>query len=162
MTWRLACSLLAALVLTLLMPASEALARCCGASCCRIEGDCFTTGEANPDNPCEMCDPSSAPLAWTAVPGCTPPEDAGMSMPDAGPTDEDAGTPAEEDAGTPAETDAGTTPEVDSGTTPTADAGSGDDSGDDDGGCAAGGSGAFGGLFGLLLLGLRRKQGALR
>ncbi len=163
MTSKLIASLALAMFVTLLMPASDALARCCGASCCLIDGTCRTTGEVNPDNACEMCDPSSAGTAWTTIDGCgddagTPEEDAGMSMDeDAGMSmpDEDMGTPAGTDMGTPAGTDMGTSSGTDAGTT-------GDDSGDgDDGGCAAGGSGAFGGLFGLLLLGLRRKKGTL-
>lgn len=148
------------MLITLLMPASEALARCCGASCCFIDGMCRTTGEVNPDNSCEMCDPSSAGTAWTTIDGCgddagTGDEDAGMSM------DEDAGMSMPgEDMGPPAGTDMGT-PGTDMGTPSGTDMGTsgGDDDGSDDGGCSAGGTGAFGGLFGLLLLGLRRKKG---
>lgn len=30
---------------------------CCGASCCLIGGTCYTTGEENPSNSCEVCMP---------------------------------------------------------------------------------------------------------
>lgn len=160
MTSRLIAGLAAFVFAALLMPTSEALARCCGGSCCLIDDVCRDTGDTNPDNVCEVCDPSSAGTAWTAVADCTPDagieEDAGMSM------EEDAGTSTETDAGTSTGTDAGTSTGTDSGTSTAMDGGpTSDDSGSDDGGCAAGGSGAFGGLFGLLLLGLRRKKGTL-
>lgn len=37
--------------------ASQVEEICCGASCCLISGGCFTTGEENPSNSCEVCDP---------------------------------------------------------------------------------------------------------
>jgi len=149
MTSKLVLGFAVAILTTFLMPASEALAICCGGSCCRIDGTCYTTGEENPDNECQTCDPSNSQSAWTDTPDCTPAED------DAGVAEEDMGTATEVDMFTPAEEDMGSSSGTDGGST-------GDDSGSDgDGGCAAGGSGAFGGLFGLLLLGLRRKKGTL-
>jgi len=145
MTSKLVLGFAVAVLATFLMPVSEALAICCGGSCCSIAGTCYGTGDENPDDECQTCDPSNSQTAWTDTPGCTPGgEDAGVA-------EEDMGTPAEEDMGTPAEEDMGTPTGTDGGPT-------GDDSGSDDGGCAAGGSGAFGGLFGLLLLGLRRRK----
>lgn len=65
---------------------------CCGMECCLI-GTCRGRGQVNPDNSCEMCDPSTSQSEWTAIPGCVPP-----------------------DAGTPPATDAGsTTPPPDDG-----------------------------------------------
>ena len=153
---KLALGFAVAVLTTFLMPVSEALAVCCGGGCCCLDGETQGPGDVNPANPCEVCDPATDQMSWTAVEDCSPDagvdEDAGMSV------DEDAGTPAT-DAGTTG-TDAGTTSGTDSGPPASMDAGpTDDDSGSDDGGCAAGGSGAFGGLFGLLLLGLRRKKG---
>lgn len=60
---------------------------CCGATCCLIEGMCLGTGQQNPRNPCEVCDPGQSAAAWTTTAGCTPP-DAGNTGgdPDAGST----------------------------------------------------------------------------
>lgn len=60
---------------------------CCGATCCLIEGMCLGTGQQNPRNPCEVCDPGQSQAAWTTMAGCTPP-DAGNTGgdPDAGST----------------------------------------------------------------------------
>jgi len=156
---KLALGFAVAVLATFLMPVSEALAVCCGGGCCCLDGDTQGPGDVNPANPCEVCDPSTDQMSWTPVADCTP--DAGV--------DEDAGVSTEEDAGTAATdagttgTDAGTTTGTDSGPPASMDAGpTDDDSGSDDGGCAAGGTGAFGGLFGLLLLGLRRKKGMHR
>ncbi len=144
MTSKLVIGFAVAILTTFLMPASEALAVCCGSDCCCVDGSIQGPGDTNPDNPCQVCDPSQSQMAWSEVPDC---------VADAGVSEEDAGTAAEEDAGTAGEEDAGSSTEMDGGPT-------GDDSGSrDDGGCAAGGGGAFGGLFGLLLLGLRRKKG---
>jgi len=51
---------------------------CCGANCCCPgigDGSPISTGDMNPDNPCEVCDPSTDPNSWTPVAGCG--EDAG-------------------------------------------------------------------------------------
>lgn len=155
MTSKLVLGFAVAVLATFLMPVSEALAVCCGANCCCIDDARQENGDTNPANPCQVCDPTNDTRNWTDVPDCE--ADAGVM------SEEDMGTPAEEDMFTPAEEDMFTPAEEDMGSSSGTDGGpTGDDSGsDDDGGCAAGGSGAFGGLFGLLLLGLRRKKGAL-
>lgn len=153
MTSKLVLGFAVAVVATFLMPVSEAYAICCGGSCCFIDSMCRNTGDTNPDDACQVCDPSSSQTEWTTMADCggedagMADEDAGMSMPG-----EDMGPPAGTDMGTPG-TDMGTPSGTDMGTS------GGDDDGSDDGGCSAGGTGAFGGLFGLLLLGLRRKKG---
>ena len=38
---------------------------CCGANCCLISGGCFTSGEENPSNACEVCDPGRNQGAFT-------------------------------------------------------------------------------------------------
>lgn len=157
MTSKLMLGFAVAILTTLMMPASEALAICCGGSCCLIDDVCRSTGDTNPENECQTCDPSNSQTAWTDTPDCTPGgDDAGVAEEDMGTsTEADMFTPAEEDMFTPAGEDMGSSSGTDGGST-------GDDSGSDgDGGCAAGGSGAFGGLFGLLLLGLRRKKETL-
>jgi len=79
---------------------------CCGANCCCPgigDGSPISAGDMNPDNPCEVCDPSETAMAWTPVPGCG--EDAGgMGGTDAGPgmTGTDAGpgmTGSDDDGG---------------------------------------------------------------
>lgn len=67
---------------------------CCGANCCCPgigDGTPISAGDVNPDNPCEVCDPSTTAMAWTAVAGCG--EDGGGGGTDAGPgmTGTDAG-----------------------------------------------------------------------
>jgi hypothetical protein len=153
MTSKLVLGAAVAVLMTFLMPASEALAVCCGSNCCCIDDATQGPGDTNPSNECQVCDPSTSQREWTDVAGCSADEDAGVADEDMGtPVEEDMFTPADEDMFTPAEDDMGTSSDPDGGPT-------GDDSGsDDDGGCAAGGSGAFGGLFGLLILGLRRKK----
>ncbi|MBX3274603.1 MAG: hypothetical protein KF729_30335 [Sandaracinaceae bacterium] len=129
---------------------------CCGANCCCIPGaGPLRTGDLNPANPCERCDPSRTPREWTAVPDC----DAGMpGETDAGSVEEDAGTPGADAGGPPMMTDGGAppvgtdagTPPVgtDAGTPPVGtDAGTGDGGGD---GCRAA-PGAPAGPVGLAL-----------
>lgn len=131
-------------------PEAEALARvdaiCCGASCCAIEGGCQRTGEMNPANSCQLCDPSESQTAWTDIPGCTPDADAGPAEVDAGPVETDAG-PVETDAG-PVETDAGST-------TPPPSGGGG-------GGCSVNQGQSTGawilGVLGALFLATRRRR----
>ncbi|MFK7987937.1 MAG: hypothetical protein AB8I08_18100, partial [Sandaracinaceae bacterium] len=50
--------------------ATEAI--CCGSACCAIpEGDAFQArDDVNPNNACEVCDPSVSNSEWTAVPSC--------------------------------------------------------------------------------------------
>ena len=105
---------------------------CCGATCCLIGGTCFTTGEANPEDACEVCDPGSSRSAFTNMCDAGAPADAepeGDSGPppmmDSGPMDDAGGDP---DAGE--EPDAGGDPDAGS----TADAGGGTDAGDGGGG----------------------------
>ena len=38
---------------------------CCGASCCLIGGTCYTTGEENPSNSCQVCDPGRSQGSFT-------------------------------------------------------------------------------------------------
>lgn len=66
------------------MPASEALAVCCGANCCCIDGNIQSSGDTNPANPCEICSPSASTTDWTPRSDCgsdagttTPPDDDG-------------------------------------------------------------------------------------
>lgn len=114
---------------------------CCGASCCLIGGDCYTSGETNPANTCEACNPSTSQTEFTAsADGC----DGGAApMPDAGGPMDAApeGDAGEDDAGAPmmdsgpmddagGDDDAGSDP--DTGTS--ADAGGGTDAGDGGGG----------------------------
>ncbi|MAQ16462.1 MAG: hypothetical protein CMN30_16925 [Sandaracinus sp.] len=59
---------------------SQVDAICCGGNCCLIDGDCFTSGEANPADSCLSCDPSGSQTAWTntcgsADAGTTPADD---------------------------------------------------------------------------------------
>lgn len=99
---------------------------CCGANCCFIDAMCRTRGALNPANACQACDPSMSQSAWSAVPGCTPPNDAGpppatdgggiVPPIDAGSTDAggpmpppDGGSGGSDDAGAP-RMDAGGTP----------------------------------------------------
>ncbi len=150
----------AAVVLWAAAPMSEAFAICCGGSCCRIESVCFNTGDPNPDDACQVCDPSTSQTMWTDVAGCgdadagtMSEEDAGVTEEDAGVTEEDAGV-TEEDAGSTTETDAGSTTEIDAGTTTP------DDDDDDDDGCSAAGGGAAGGLWIAMALFARRRRKA--
>lgn len=84
---------------------SSAEAICCGTNCCAIPvGDgCQTRGEVNPDNPCEVCDPSNSQSAFTVMPGCGTDggtsTDAGSPAVDSGPTTVDAGTGSGDDGG---------------------------------------------------------------
>jgi MYXO-CTERM domain-containing protein len=50
---------------------------CCGSTCCLIDGDCRATGETNPLNECQSCQPGTSQRAWSNVAGCTPRRDAG-------------------------------------------------------------------------------------
>ncbi len=38
---------------------------CCGGACCFIDGACRTTGQINPANQCESCNPAVSQLNWT-------------------------------------------------------------------------------------------------
>lgn len=57
---------------------------CCGANCCCPgigTGGPISTGDLNPANMCERCDPATNPNAWTPIPGCTAGgDDAGPGM----------------------------------------------------------------------------------
>ena len=44
----------------------EELDNVCGCPC-RIDGSCYAEGQSNPLNRCEVCDPSAATDAWTAL-----------------------------------------------------------------------------------------------
>jgi len=134
---------------------------CCGSGCCCPSigtGGRINAGDMNPDNPCEVCDPSTDPRAWTPVPDCDAgspggtdagpaPTDGGAVETDAGPGDTDAGGMAGTDAGGMAGTDAGGRADA-GGSSGGTDAGPG--GGDDDGGCSVSATGSSGG-FGLLL-----------
>ncbi len=136
---------------------------CCGGACCSIGGVCFNTGDPNPDNECEVCDPSSSQSAFTNTCDAGAPEedagaeeDAGMPMMDSGPMD-DAGAPEEDAGGDPdagADDDAGADE----------DAGGGTDAGDGDGGGGGGCSVASGSqnvwllAIGIVALVLRRRR----
>tara|TARA_B100001750_G_scaffold136107_1_gene108292 strand:- start:2782 stop:3264 length:483 start_codon:yes stop_codon:yes gene_type:complete len=134
----------AAVVLWAAAPMSEAFAICCGGNCCFIDTVCRSSGDENPDDACQVCDPSSSQTAWTDVAGCGDADAGTMTEEDAGVTEEDAGT-TETDAGSTTETDAGTT-------TP--------DDDDDDDGCSAAGGGAAGGLWIAMALFARRRRKA--
>jgi MYXO-CTERM domain-containing protein len=45
---------------------------CCGATCCFLDGRCRGTGDENPRNNCEVCDPTMSQTTWTTLSGCTP------------------------------------------------------------------------------------------
>lgn len=38
---------------------------CCGAGCCLISGGCYTTGEENPSNSCQVCDPARSQATFS-------------------------------------------------------------------------------------------------
>ena len=78
------------------------ISRCCGGGCCCIGGARQDSGDCNPANPCEVCDPSnlggdSTPNEWTNV--CTGGQTAAPQCVDAGPGELDAGQDAGPDAG---------------------------------------------------------------
>jgi len=76
---------LAAATAVVWLPASDALAVCCGADCCCVDGNIQGPGDTNPTNSCEVCDPATSQRAWTPVAGCTPTEpDAGTDTGDGG------------------------------------------------------------------------------
>jgi MYXO-CTERM domain-containing protein len=147
----LACVLLAVgLVACVAEPIAEEVvgsddAVCCGATCCFIDGACRTTGETNPADACEVCNPGRSQFMWSpsSGPGCVdaggpPPLDAGL--PDAGrPEDGGSGTDAGGGTDSGGGTDAGGGTDSGGGT----DAGGGRDSGG--GGTDAGGGGGGGG-----------------
>jgi len=141
--------------------ANATYAVCCGSGCCcpslNPGGGRINTGDTNPDNPCEVCDPSTSTTAWTPVPDC----DAGMGGgdTDAGPAPTDGG-PMETDAG-PGDTDAGGVVETDAGPGGGTDAGGATggtdagpaDAGGDDGGCSVSATGSGGAPAILIALG---------
>ena len=109
----------------------------------------------NPDNACEVCDPSTSQRMWTAVSGCT--ADAGVAPADSGVAPGDSGV-APADTGVAPPADSGVAPPGDSGAT-AQDSGtsSGGDSGTtppaESGGCSVGGrpNGAAAGGLALLM-----------
>ncbi len=62
---------LAAATAMVWLPASDALAVCCGADCCCAGDGIQAPGDTNPANSCEVCDPSVSQFEWTPVEGCT-------------------------------------------------------------------------------------------
>lgn len=142
---------------------------CCGGGCCLIEGTCYTNGDMEEGDACNVCDTSVSRTMFTRrdTPECAEAMDAGPMDEDAGPADEDAG-PMDEDAG-PADEDAGSA-DVDAGSSGTDSGPSGTDSGTSSGTDAGGGGGGGGGcsaaggsaggalLFALVALGWRRES----
>ena len=55
---------------------------CCGSSCCRIDGVCYSTGESSPSDACLVCQPSRSQTSFTNT--CTGGTDAGRGGRDAG------------------------------------------------------------------------------
>jgi hypothetical protein len=43
---------------------------CCGAACCLIDGSCRASGETNPADRCQRCNPANSQTSWTTQAGC--------------------------------------------------------------------------------------------
>jgi hypothetical protein len=56
---------------------------CCGAACCLIDGTCRSSGETNPANMCQRCNPANSQTSWTTTAGCGGTDSGGGGM-DAG------------------------------------------------------------------------------
>jgi len=69
---------------------------------CVIDGQCWSYGDINPKDACQLCDPPSSKTAWSTAASCI---DGGVE--DTGTVEEDTGTTPVEDTGSPA-TDTGT------------------------------------------------------
>ncbi len=158
----------AAVVLTTPLRSSEPGSSpiCCGVTCCSIDGACFTTGDTNPANECQICDPAASATAWTnsADPGCAGGSTDGSTTGSSG-GGETSTTGETTDPGSGSTSSSGS--ETDEGETDGHDTDHGSDSDGDGNSNSGGGSGCSAagtratwglGLFGLVLVRRRRRD----